>query len=145
MVKLIDGISDLNVNDITEFIHVDDPTSKEFTEAIIDDVNDLVDMINNNHCLEEELEEEVERKDDLIDLPDNAATSCKFEEVFAKIAALGTEILRPSLVNKTHGHHGDLIAAYKNLMSIGMKIQHAEIRENALKRKIQLKIKDFFK
>ena len=28
MVKLIDGISDLNVNDITEFIHIDDPTSK---------------------------------------------------------------------------------------------------------------------
>ena len=145
IVKIIDGISDLNVNDITEFIHVDDPTSKEFTEAIMDDVNDLVDMINNNHCLEEELEDEVERKDDIIDLPDNAATICKFEEVFAKIAALGTEILHPSLVSKTHGHHGNLIAAYKNLMSIGMKIQHAEIWENALKTKIQLKIKDFFK
>ena len=146
IVKIIDGISDLDVNDITEFIHVhDDPTSKEFTEAIMDDVNDLVGMINNNHCLEEELEDEVERKDDVIDLPDNAATVCKFEEVFPKIAALGTEILHPSLVSKTHGHHGHLIAAYKNLMSIGMKIQHAEIQENALKRKIQLKIKDFFK
>ena len=144
MVKLIDGISDLNVNDITEFIHADEPTSKEFTEAIMDDVNDLVDMINNNHCLEE-LEDEVERKDDIIDLPDNAATICKFEEVFAKIAALGAEILHPSLVSKTHGHHGDLIGAYKNLMSIGMKIQHAEIQKNALKTKTQLKIKDFFK
>ena len=145
MVKLIDGISDLNVNDITEFIYVDDPTLKEFTEAIMDDVNDLVDMINNNHCLEEGLEDEVEMKDDIIDLSDNAGTICKFEEVFAKIAALGTEILHPSLVSKTHGHHGNLIAAYKNLMSIGMKIQHAEIWENALQTKIQLKIKDFFK
>ena len=145
MVKLIDGISDLNVNDITEFIHADEPTSKEFTEAIMDDVNDLVDMINNNHCLEEELEDEVEMKDDVIGLPDNAATICKFEEVFTKIAALGTKILHPSLVSKNHGHHGNLIAAYKNLMSIGMKIQHAEIGENTLKRKIQLKIKDFFK
>jgi DDE superfamily endonuclease len=113
IVKLIDGISDLNINDITEFIHVDDPTSKEFTEAIMDNVNDVVDMINNNHCLEEELEDEVERKDDIIDLPDNAATICKFEEVFAKIAAIGTEILHPSLVSKTHEQHGDLIAAYK--------------------------------
>ena len=78
IVKIIDGISDLDVNDITEFIHVDDPTSKEFTEAIMDDVNDLVDMINNNHCLEEELEDEVERKDDVIDLPDNATTICKY-------------------------------------------------------------------
>ena len=60
----------------------------------MDDVNNLVDMINNNHCLEEELEDEVERKDD-VDLPDNAVTICKFEEVFAKIAALGTEILHP--------------------------------------------------
>ena len=145
IVKLIDGISDLNVNDISEFIHVDDPTSKEFTEAIMDDVNDLVDMISNNHCLEEELEDEVERKDDIIDLPNNAATICKFEEVIAKIAALGTEILHPSLVSKTHGHHGNPIAAYKNLMSMGMKIQHAEIWENVLKMKIQLKIKDFFK
>ena len=145
MVNLIDGISDLNLNDITECIQANYPTSKEFTEAIMDDVNDLVDVINNNHCLEEELEDEVERKDDVIDLPDNAATICKFEEVFPKIAALGTEFLHPSLVSKTHGHYGDLIAAYKNLMSIGMKIQHAEIQENALKRKIQLKIKDFFK
>ena len=145
MVKLIDGISDLNVNDITEFIYVDDPTLKEFTEAIMDDVNDLVDMINKKHCLEEELEDEVEREDDIIDLPDNAATICKFEEVFAKIAALGTEILHPSLVSKDHGHHGNLIAAYKNLMSIGMRIQHTEIQKNALKTKTQLKIKDFFK
>ena len=37
------------------------------------------------------------RKDDMIDLPDNAATICKFEGVFAKIASLGTEILHPSL------------------------------------------------
>ena len=81
----------------------------------------------------------------IIDLPDNAATTCKFEEVFAKIAALGTDILHPSLVSKTHGHHGNLIAAYKNLMSIGMKIQHAEIWENVLKTEIQLKIKDFLK
>ena len=83
MVKIIDGISDPNVNDITACIHVNDPTSKEFTEAIMDDVNDLVDMINNNQCLEEELEDEMERKDDILDLPDNTATICKFEEVFA--------------------------------------------------------------
>jgi hypothetical protein len=51
MVKFIDGISDLDVNDITEFIHVNDPTSKKLTEAIMDDVNDVVDMMNNNHCL----------------------------------------------------------------------------------------------
>ena len=87
----------------------------------------------------------MERKDDVIDLPDNAGTICKFEEVFAKIAALGTEILHPSLVSKTHGHHGNLIGAYTNLMSTGMRIQHAEIWENALKTKTQLKIKDFFK
>ena len=62
IVKLIDGISDLNVNDITECIQANDPTSKEFTEAIMDDVNDLVDMINNNHCLEEELEDEVDHQ-----------------------------------------------------------------------------------
>ena len=35
-------------------------------------------------------------KDDVIDLPDNAATICKFEEVFAKIAALGTHLRRGS-------------------------------------------------
>ena len=57
MVNLIDGISDLNINDITECIQANDPTSKEFTEAIMDDGNDLVDVINNNHCLEEELED----------------------------------------------------------------------------------------
>ena len=62
MVKLIDGISDLTVNDIIEFIHADNPTSKEFTETIMDDSNDVVEMINNNHCLEEELEDEVEMK-----------------------------------------------------------------------------------
>jgi hypothetical protein len=34
MVKLIDGMSDHDVNDITEVIHVGGPTSKEFAEAI---------------------------------------------------------------------------------------------------------------
>ena len=61
MVKLIDGMSDLHLDDITEFTHVDNPTSKDFTEAIMDDINDVVDMINNNHCLEEGLEDEVEK------------------------------------------------------------------------------------
>jgi hypothetical protein len=113
MVKPIDGMSDLNVNDITEFIHVYNPTSKEFAEAIIDDTYDVVDMINNNHCWEEELEDEVELQDVIIDIFNNAITISKFEQVFAKIAALGAEIFLPSLFSKSHGHHGDLMAAYK--------------------------------
>ena len=88
-IQFIDGMSDLNVNDIAEFIHVDDPPSKEFTESIIDDINDVVDMITINHCLEEVLEDEVEKQDDIINLPDNAATISKFDQVFVKIAALG--------------------------------------------------------
>ena len=112
-IQFIDGMSDLNVNDIAEFIHIDDPPSKEFTESIMDDINDVVDMITINHCLEEVLEDEVEKQDDLIDLPVNAATISKFEQDFVKIAALGVEILHPSLVSKSHGHHGNLTAAYK--------------------------------
>ena len=137
MVKLIDGMFYLNVNDITEFIHVDNPTSNEFSEAIMNDITDVVEMINNIHSLEEELEDEVGKQDDIINLPNNAATICKFEEVFAKIAALGKKILRTSLVSKNHGHHSNLMAAYNNLMLIGMKIQLDEIQENALKSKIQ--------
>jgi DDE superfamily endonuclease len=52
--KRIDGMSDFIIYDITEFIHVDDPTLKELTEAIMDDINDLVDMMNIYHCLEED-------------------------------------------------------------------------------------------
>jgi hypothetical protein len=111
MVKLIDGISDVNVNDMTEFIHVDNPTSKEFTEAIMDDINDVVDMANNNHCLEEEIEDEVEKQDDAINLSNNSMTICRFEQLFVMIAALGADILHSSLASKSHGHYGNLTAA----------------------------------
>ena len=106
MVKLFDGMSDLHFDDITEFTHVDNPTSKDFTEAIMDDINDVVDMISNNHCLEEGLEDEAEKKDDIIDIPNNGITIFKFEQIFQKIAALGADILHPPLVSKSHGHHG---------------------------------------
>ena len=76
-----------------------------------------------------------QKQDDIINFLNNAATIITFEQFLAKIVTLGAEILHPSLVSKTHGYHGDLIAAYKNLMSIGMRIQHAEIWENALKMK----------
>lgn len=146
MVELIAGISDISVNDITEFIHVDDQTSAEFTEAIIDDVNDLIDAIDENHYSGEDLEDEEEKQDDIINFSDNSANEIRnFEQVFDKIAALGTEILHPSLLSKSYGHHSDLMAAYENLLSIGMRIHHAEIQENALKPRIQLGIKDFFK
>jgi hypothetical protein len=79
-------------------------------------------MINNSHCFDDELEDEVEKKDDIIDLPNNAATFSKLKQVFAKIAALGAEILYQSLVSKTHGHYGNLTTEYKNLMFIGMRI-----------------------
>ena len=111
IVKLIDGISDVNVNDITEFVHVDNPTSKEFTEAIMDDINDVVDMANNNHCLEEEIEDEVENQDDAINLSNNAMTICRFEQVFVMIAALGADILHSSLISKSHEHYSNLTAA----------------------------------
>jgi hypothetical protein len=121
MVKLIDGMSYLIVNDITEFIHVDNPTLNEFTEAIMDDINNAVEMINNIHCLEEELEDEMEKQDDIINLPNNAQTTILFKQIFVRIAALGAEILHPSLVSKSHGHHSNLMAAYNKLMLIGMK------------------------
>ena len=130
---------------ITEYIHVYNPTSKEFVDALNDDNNDVVDMINNNHCLEEELEDEVEKQDDIIDIFNNDMTISKFEEVFAKIEALRAEFLHPYLVSKSHGHDGNLMAAYKNLMLTGMNIQGAQIQENALKTKNQIKIKNFSK
>ena len=40
--------------------------STPHTEAIMDDINDVVDMISNNHCLEEELEDEVGKQDDIM-------------------------------------------------------------------------------
>jgi hypothetical protein len=112
MVKLIDGMSHLDVNEITEFVHADNPTSKVFTEAIMDDIYEVVDMISNNHCLDEELEDEVEWQDDIINLPNNAATIIKCEQVLAKIVALGAVILHPSLVSKSHGHYGNLTVAF---------------------------------
>ena len=89
MVDLTDGMSGFNENNINEFIHIDNPTSKDFTEAMMDDINDVVAMINNNHCLEEELEDEVEKQDDIFDLPSNATTISKFQQAFDKIAVLG--------------------------------------------------------
>jgi hypothetical protein len=46
MTKLIACVLDICVNDITAFIHVDDQTLAEFTEAIIDDINDLINHID---------------------------------------------------------------------------------------------------
>ena len=40
--------------------------STPHTEAIMDDINDVVDMISNNHCLEEELEDVVGKQDDIM-------------------------------------------------------------------------------
>ena len=48
-----------------------------------------VGTINNNHCFDKELEDEVEKQDDKIDLPNNAATISKSKLVFDKIVALG--------------------------------------------------------
>ena len=79
----------------------------------------------------------------MIDLPKSSITIIKFRQVFAMIAALGVEILHPSLASKSHGQHGNLMVAYKNLMSILMKICCAEIQDNALKPKIKLQIKGF--
>jgi hypothetical protein len=94
--------------------------------------------------LREGLEDEEETQDNVIDFSDQDINRItKFEQVFDKIAVLGTEILHPSLLNKSIGHHNDLTAAYANLLSIGMKIRCAEIRENALKPRIQTGIKEF--
>ena len=84
-----------------------------------------------------------QKQDDIINFLNNAATIIKFEQFLAKIVTLGAEILHPSLVSKSHGYYNILMAAYKNLMEIEKKIQHAEIQENALNQKFSLKSRIF--
>ena len=72
------------------------------------------------------------------------SSSADFKQMFYKITALAPEIFGASMENSTYGKHAELLSAYETLMSVTMRIQHAETRSKALRPKVQLGIQEFF-
>ena len=72
------------------------------------------------------------------------SSSVDFKQMFYKITAHAPEIFDASMENSTYGMHAELISAIETLMSVTMRIKHAEARAKLLRPKVQLGIQEFF-
>jgi len=132
---VIKGVSELNMDDILDFVHADDKDPEQYVEAIMEDINDVViEVYNAMDKVDSESEQEVKNL-----VPGDAAFNSP-DEVHEQISSLGPAIMHSDFANTCFGHHEKNIVAYENLLTVSMKTKHEEQRHQAETPKVWLGI-----
>jgi hypothetical protein len=127
----------LTVEDIDGFVHADNHDAPEFVEAIKEDINDLMDKLQK---VQLDMNEDEEMNNDKFVNLNDPPVVCNIEDVFADIVSLGPKIMHTF----TEESHQGLCIAYKNKLSLAMKVKREQNRKKSMRPKVQSAIRDFF-
>ena len=138
MEELISAVDELTIENINDFMNIDNDDSDELIEAILEDIDAEL------HSTEEDPVEDDEEEQMDQEAPDgHVATFAGWDAIYQSVRQLHTDLYHPCAVETVGDQHEELIDAYESLKRLVRKVHQQQQHERVASAR-QLTLHDCF-